>query len=78
MNDHLAIIIITDTSEGLYITDCTDATFQYYLNTANRRLLVKLPQICFVLFVCFFWCVRNFAYDSFYTLWSRDLSDSVT
>ena len=58
LNDHLAIIIITDTSEGLYITDFTDTTFQYYLNTANHRLLVKLPQICFVLFlVCVKFCL---------------------
>ena len=52
LNDHFAIVIITDTSEGLFITDFTDTTFQYYLNTANHRLLVKLPQICFVFGVC--------------------------
>ena len=40
LNDHLAIIIITDKSEGLFITDYTDTTFQYYLNTANHKLLV--------------------------------------
>ena len=56
LNDHFAIIIITDTSEGLFITDFTDTTFQYYLNTANHRLLVKLPQICFFFFFFFGVC----------------------
>ena len=27
LNDHLATIIITDKSEGLFITDCTDTIF---------------------------------------------------
>ena len=38
--EYLAIIIITDKSEGLFITDCTDTTFQYYLNISNHKLLV--------------------------------------